>query len=141
MVEQSGLPAALDRLTGRFRKSFHGELHAALAPVRIPRLVSIAMYRIAAQALENAIQHAKCSRIEVHLKPAHKTTILEVRDEGAGFSVGEARQRAQGRGISLMAYYASQANLELSISSKGGKGTTVRAVFPAPRPAKRVQLK
>jgi two-component system NarL family sensor kinase len=141
MVEQTGLSSALDRLVGRYRKSFKGEVQAVLEHDHLPRPAAIAMYRIAAQAMDNAVRHGKCSRVGLRLKPAPHATVLEIWDRGAGFSVAGTRK---GRGLNLMNYYAEQAGIELTISSKMGKGTTVRAVFPASRPTKaprRVQLK
>ncbi|MCL4854235.1 MAG: hypothetical protein KJZ78_22980 [Bryobacteraceae bacterium] len=129
IVERAGLHSALDRLVGRSRTSFPGPIRLLLdSSVRIPPDVGTAFYRIAEQAIENAVQHSGATLIEVLLKPAKNAASLEIRDNGTGFSP-DARNRENGLGLALMHYYAEQKNLEFKIRSGTDEGTIVSVLY------------
>lgn len=132
IVERTGLNLALDRLTGRHRRTFRGTLRLFFDPsIRVVLPVATAMYKIAEQALENAVHHSRCSQIEVLFKPVKQTIALEVRDNGTGFNLEKVTADARGLGLHLMRYHAAQAGLRLSISSTPEKGTIIKAVYRA----------
>lgn len=128
VVEKAGLEFAMDRLIGRYRREFSGtiRLMVDLGGHLSPEVAS-AMYKIANQALANAVRHSQCAQVEVLVKPAQKGTVLEICDEGVGFDVAKVKENARGLGLLLMEYYASQANLSLTVTSTPGKGTLVKA--------------
>jgi signal transduction histidine kinase len=130
VVERAGLHAAMDRLVGRTRKLFAGNLRLmADSSLRFPPPVGSAVYKIASEALENALQHSGCSQIEVVLKSTPNGPAMEVRDNGKGFDSIDLDGQHRGLGLLVMEHYAEQAHLRLSIGSEKGKGTTVRVVF------------
>jgi PAS domain S-box-containing protein len=130
MVERAGLHAAMDRLVGRTRKRFTGNLRLmADSTLHVPPPVGSALYKIAAEALENALQHSGCSQIELIIKSTANGPTLEVRDNGKGFEAGDLGGPHRGLGLLVMDHYAAQNNLRLSVTSERGKGTTVRAIF------------
>jgi signal transduction histidine kinase len=134
IVERAGLQFALDRLIGRYRKSFAGTIRLLFdASARVPVEVATAMYKICEQALDNAVQHARCSHIEVLFKPGQKSATLEIRDNGIGFAVEQIKHETRGLGLHLMKYHASQAGLQLFIASMPEKGTIVRAIYRPPK--------
>ncbi len=144
VVERVGLQFALDRLVGRFRDRYEGSLRFLYdSSVRVPLDIANAWYKITEHALDNAVEHAKASRIEVHVRPTAKGTVLEVRDNGIGFKVGEVRAKCAGLGILLMEHYASQAGIPFEILSEPEQGTVVRCTngAGAERPAKTAQKK
>jgi two-component system NarL family sensor kinase len=127
IVERAGLQSALDRLVGRFRTSCPGSLRFLYdTQVRVPLPVGNAFYKIAELALDNSVQHAEASKIEVHVKSSPAGAALEVRDNGKGFSPAEANVHTPGLGLLLIEHYASQAPIDVSIKSKPGKGTLVK---------------
>src|SRR4051794_11041586 len=108
VVERAGLQSALDRLVGRFRGQFAGSVRYLYdSSVRVPLSVGNAWYKIAELALENAIQHSGATRIEVHVRRTQKNVMIEVRDNGKGFSLVEAKLNPQGLGLLLIEHYAS----------------------------------
>jgi two-component system NarL family sensor kinase len=132
IVERTGLQYALDRLIGRYRKSFSGTIRLLFDPsVHVPLKPATALYKIAEQALENSVQHARCSRIEVLVKPVQRSATLEIRDNGIGFPVDAAANETGGLGLHLMRYQAAQGGLQLSFVSAPEKGTIVKAVYRA----------
>ncbi len=126
IVERAGFNSALDRLAGRYRRTFSGTLRLLSdSSLRMPTEVGVAMYKIAAEAIQNAIRHAACSQIELLVKSTQNGPILEVRDNGRGFVPATGRRL----GRMLMEHYATQAGLCLEIESQPGRGTVVRAVL------------
>ena len=91
-----------------------------------PKLAS-ALYHIAQEAVENAVQHSGCSIIEIAVKSTRNGPSMEVRDNGRGFDPGDSLGGCRGLGLLSMEHYAAQAGLDLSIVSHRDTGTTVRA--------------
>jgi signal transduction histidine kinase len=130
VVERAGLKAALDRMVGRLRRNFPGTLRLmADSSLRIEPGLAEAFYRIAHEAVDNAIRHSGCTQVEVLLKSTRPGPALEVRDNGAGFDTGEAKDT--GLGLLIMQHCAAEAGLDLAVSSVRQRGTTVRATLRA----------
>jgi signal transduction histidine kinase len=121
LVEQ-GLAAALEQLASatsaripcRFVSSGLGGSDAA---------TSVHLYRIAQEAIANAVQHGRASRIEISLRSTRDALTLEVSDDGMGFS---SELPVNGMGLTVMKYRAEAMGAELAIGSSPGKGTVVR---------------
>lgn len=129
MVERAGLYAALDRLAGRLRRGFPGTLRLmADSSLHLEPPVAGALYKIAEEALANALRHADCSSLEVLLKTTSNGPVLEVRDNGKGFDAAEVPGRRRGLGLLIMQHCAAEAGIELEISSIRGRGTSIRAL-------------
>ena len=128
-VERAGLRAALDHLSGRFPAHFAGTLRVNVDPsLKLDPKLGRAMYQIAQEAVENAVQHSSCSTVEIAIKSTRTGTVLEVRDNGRGFDPEDLAAGRRGLGLLSMEHYAAQAGLELTIASARETGTTVRAV-------------
>lgn len=131
-VERAGLSVALRHLAGRARLSFFGALDADCPnSLDLPPAVSQALFRIAEQALDNAVRHSGAARIRVAVKKRRRGTTLEIRDNGRGFDPARARRRPAGLGLLLMEAYARDAGLALTITSAPGSDTIVRTEYPS----------
>jgi two-component system NarL family sensor kinase len=127
-VERAGLRSALDRLATRIRERFTGSIRLNVDPsLKIDPKLASALYQIAQEAVENAVQHSSCSMIEIAVKSTRNAPILEVRDNGRGFDPGDLAGGCRGLGLLSMEHYAAQAGLDLSITSNRNSGTNVRA--------------
>ena len=127
-VERAGLRSALDRLTGRIRGRFTGSVRVNVDPsLKIDPKIASAIFQIAQEAVENAVQHASCSAIEIAVKSTRAGIALEIRDNGKGFDTSDLLRGCRGLGLLSMEHYAAQAGLDLSIASNREAGTTVRA--------------
>jgi PAS domain S-box-containing protein len=127
-VERAGLRSALDRLVVRLRDRFTGALRLNVDPsLKLDKKIAVALYQIAQEAVENAVQHSSCSMIEIAVKSSRAGTFLEVRDNGRGFDPADLLGGGRGLGLLSMEHYAAQAGLELAIVSTRETGTTVRA--------------
>jgi signal transduction histidine kinase len=132
VVERAGFHRALDRLAGRFRSQFPGTLRILCDPnVRLPLEIANVWYKIAELALENSVQHAQAGRIEVTVRATKRSAVLEVSDDGRGFSPEDANVQTPGLGLLMIEHYAAQVPIDVSLRSQPGKGTTVRAAYPA----------
>lgn len=130
IVERTGLQFALDRLVGRYRKDFHGTIRLLFdSTVRLPVRAATAVYKIAEQAIENAVVHSGATRIEVLVRSAKQGVSLEVRDNGAGISPERKSLDTEGLGLHLMRYHSTQAGLRFSVASIAEKGTIVKAIY------------
>jgi signal transduction histidine kinase len=127
-VERAGLRSALDRLAARLRERFTGTLRLNVDPsVKLEKKIAVALYHIAQEAVENAVQHSCCSMIEIAVKSSRTGTFLEVRDNGKGFDPADLLGGGRGLGLLSMEHYAAEAGLDLAINSTRDLGTTVRA--------------
>jgi signal transduction histidine kinase len=127
-VERAGLRSALDRMVTRLRLRFVGTLRLNVDPsLKINPKLASAMFQIAQEAAENAVQHSSCSALEIAVKSSRNGTFLEVRDNGRGFDPHDLVGGGRGLGLLSMEHYAAQAGLDLSISSNRDTGTVIRA--------------
>ena len=94
--------------------------------------VATELYRIAQEAVTNALKHANASRIVIRLAGEPGSTILTVSDNGDGLRIDPTRQH--GVGFRIMRFRAQSIGGSLSIESKNGAGTVVTcAVRHRPR--------
>jgi signal transduction histidine kinase len=94
---------------------------------------AIASFRIVQQAVHNTLQHASASRITVSVRADANRLLLSVRDDGRGFDVAEAMQRAaSGRHLGLrgMRERVEALGGRLEIESAPGHGAEIRASVP-----------
>jgi signal transduction histidine kinase len=122
----SGLVSALRELT-RTMASEHG----VPCPFASPRPIAIDdpltanhLYRIAQEAIRNAVRHARPTQVAVQLTENDEGKLtLAVADDGCGLPSGTAH--ATGIGLHVMRYRASVIGAELAIRPRSGGGTEV----------------
>jgi PAS domain S-box-containing protein len=81
------------------------------------------LYRIAQEAVNNALKHGQAGKIVIALEANRDRTELHVSDNGKGFSQSSAI--GQGLGLHAMKYRADVIGAELRIESHQGKGTRI----------------
>ena len=134
-LDQLGLVAALDSLIARVARETGKRIDVDLArPKAEPaRPVSLALYRVAQEALTNAIRHAHAQRIDVRLRTDGATLSLEIDDDGVGFdTTGAIEGSGEGSGILGMAERMALAGGSFSLESRPGEGTRVIARVTVP---------
>jgi len=115
--------AERDRLVVNFRC---GQL-----PAGMPRDLALCVYRIAQEALRNAVKHAQADRVDPTLNADLEFLDLEIRDFGSGFDPAVGRHRA-GLGLASMEERVRLVGGEISISSNPGQGTGIQVRVPLP---------
>jgi signal transduction histidine kinase len=132
VLEEEGLVAALQaRLTAvEGRVGLQTRLKAE-GEDRLPSKIEEGLYRIAQEALNNALKHACAHNITVSLCcVSHgKDVVLEIIDDGEGFDC-EAVHDKGGLGLSTMKERAVELGGRLSIESWPGEGTHVLVEVP-----------
>lgn len=98
-------------------------------PKNLPKEVSLCLFRVLQEALQNGIKHSGSRRFEVHLSNGLDEIELRVSDSGVGFDAEEALKSA-GIGLTSMTERLKLVNGTLSITSKPQRGTTVFARVP-----------
>ncbi len=104
---------------------------SARFPTPIPRLddeTEIAVYRVAQEALGNALRHADARNIELVLRCDEARLLLEVRDDGRGFD--RTARRTDSLGLASMEERALALGGRLEIVSDLGGGTAIRLECP-----------
>jgi two-component system, NarL family, sensor kinase len=95
---------------------------------RIPARVETALYRIAQEALSNALRHSRADTVTVRLDAQPAWVILSILDTGVGF---ELCQRRDGRfGLIGMRERVRLLGGDLRVYSRPGEGTRVEAMVP-----------
>lgn len=92
-------------------------------------IVAGQLYRIAQEAVNNAIKHSQAKRLIVTLKNSSAVLELTVADNGRGI----AKSRFPGMGLQVMRHRASVIGAELAVETKPGRGTTIRCRLPLPK--------
>ena len=94
-----------------------------------------ALYRVAQEALHNALRHSGAHEVTMTLSRSPRRVILEVTDDGGGFAPGTAGTAGLpgGLGLASMKGRAEAAGGTLTIRSAPGAGTTVRLAVPLRR--------
>jgi two-component system CheB/CheR fusion protein len=87
------------------------------------------LYRIAQEAINNAVKHSGASHVEIRLSTADNGLELEIRDDGLGIKAKPGR--AGGMGLHIMDYRARTIGGNLEIRDTGA-GTTVSCRAPNP---------
>lgn len=101
---------------------------------RLPSDYEVACFRLAQEALQNAIKHAEATRIQVKLEIRDDSINLLVKDNGKGFDVNNRKDKTFG--LIGMRERVEMLEGELNIRSTVGKGTTVSFHIPLVKKAK-----
>jgi signal transduction histidine kinase len=94
------------------------------------------LYRVAQEAVSNAVKHGKAKRVTVDLEVGPPGLTLSVQDDGVGFDPAAVTARAgsagggQGMGLLVMRYRAGAIGGRLDVRSAVGGGTVVRCRVP-----------
>ncbi len=129
-LEANGLQAALYRLTRQteqlfgIRCSFEAQENIQVAD----NMVATHLYRIAQEALNNAVRHGRAQTITVTLAADDEALHLWVRDDGVG--IPEKLPETSGMGLRIMHYRARLLGGHLEVRRQKKGGTEVHAAVP-----------
>jgi len=85
------------------------------------------VYRIAQEAVSNAVRHGSPDHIAIRVFRRGSNTVLEVSDDGTGF---DAEEVVRGGGLAGMAERAAALGAQLQVHSRPAGGTRVELVIP-----------
>jgi signal transduction histidine kinase/HAMP domain-containing protein len=93
---------------------------------RLTPEVEVAAFRIVQEALNNVVRHSGASRVEIRLVSRDGDFVVEVADDGTGFSRTRSDDPLAGVGLDGMRERASLIGGTLEIETRPGDGTLVR---------------
>jgi PAS domain S-box-containing protein len=124
------LPAALEGLATRARELFRVSCRF-MPPGPLPPLdpgVVMQLYKIAQEAVTNAIKHGKARRVGISLATGRDKLLLSIQNNGVPFP--DLRSESTGMGLRIMNYRASLIGAVLEIKAMGSRGTSVTCSVP-----------
>jgi PAS domain S-box-containing protein len=126
----NGLPKALEELATRVPQDVRFNWPTS-KKLDLDPSVALHVYRIAEEAVGNAVRHAQAKRITIrlHTIPGHKIA-LTIADDGKGF---RKRRGPEGMGLQNMRYRARVIGGTLKIASAPKRGTVVTCILPIQR--------
>lgn len=134
-LDANGLPTALKRLAANAERLFSVEctfeqigtayLHNNTAATHL--------YRIAQEAVSNAVKHGRASHIAITLFVGEDRVRLRIQDDGVGFP--EVMGENQGMGVRIMHYRARIIGATLDIRSDPAGGTVITCTLRRSAPA------
>ena len=129
-MEAEGLMAAFQELAASITKLskikcvFESDLRVLVRDAS----TATHLYRLAQEAVSNAIRHGKARRIDISLANRNGVITLAVEDDGVGLP--ETWQNNQGLGTRIMAHRAAMIGASFSIEPNPTGGTLVRCSIP-----------
>jgi signal transduction histidine kinase len=136
VLEDLGLEPALRWLVARQVRQTGQSIQLDVDPLdeRLPPELELACFRIVQEALTNIVRHAQAEQVHIELRRRGDRVQLVVRDDGVGFNVQTALERAahgENLGLLGMRERVTLAGGRLDIVSAPGRGSEIRAQFPS----------
>jgi len=130
VIELAGLTGALRELAINAAEMFRIRCHYD-GPETVPVRDSVAalnLYRIAQEAIGNAVRHGKAQEICVLLQPGKDRVTMLIRDDGCG--IPQPQPQSPGMGLRTMRYRAAMIGATLEIRPGASGGTEVACTLP-----------
>ncbi len=129
-AESQGLMSALKRWAVEVEDVFSISCQFRCeSPVLIhDAIMSTHLYRIAQEAVNNAMRHGHASEVVITLSAGNRQGSLIIEDDGSGLR--ETSANHSGMGLQIMNYRARMIGGSLTVQRGKTRGTRVRCVFP-----------
>jgi two-component system, NarL family, sensor histidine kinase UhpB len=130
VLESEGLMAALSGLAESTEKLFGVQCRLVQdAPVLMHNhVVATHLYRIAQEAVTNAIKHGKAKSIEINFSATTDKIILMIKDNGTGFA--QPTGAGKGMGLRIMQYRAGMIGATVLLQQQQSGGAIVLCFLP-----------
>jgi signal transduction histidine kinase len=130
-LESGGLVAALHELAETVQEMFNiaCELECDEAVAIENASLATNLFRIAQEAINNAVKHGKAKRVVISLRAEGDLTLFSIADDGVGFPV--AASQSKGLGLRIMTYRAQRIGGTLEVRPHEHGGTVVSCSFRA----------
>lgn len=126
-----GLPSALEELAHATAERYHipCEFRGPTASPVLSKPTATHLYRIAREAINNAVKHGQARLIIIHLENQAKAVELRVQDNGVGL-LADGRLKSSGMGLHIMEYRARSIGGTLRLAPAPSGGTIVSCCVP-----------
>jgi len=129
-LEANGLSAALQQLATKAERMFNITCTFKGVGTSLVHNNTIAMhlYRIAQEAISNAVKHGKATNVTIFLTSNEKYVRIRIQDNGLGFQ--DDIGNSQGMGVRIMNYRATMIGGNLNIRRNHNGGTIITCTIP-----------
>lgn len=125
-LEREGLVGALQQRLDAVEKRAGVQARLLVEDeVELPQSAEGELYRVAVEALNNALKHARATAVTVRIRPRATGVELVIADNGCGFDPEMAGDRS-GVGLASMRERVARLGGALTLRSVPGEGTTIR---------------
>jgi signal transduction histidine kinase len=133
MLDDLGLVPALRSLLDQQGRRASVEVHfsAENIPEKLDPEIQTTCFRIAQEAITNAVRHAHATHIDLDLRCKNGKLRLLVRDNGIGLDVESAQAQTIGLGLIGIKERAALVGGRAKIISSPNKGTTIEVSVPS----------
>ncbi len=127
--EANSVTTALEHWASEVRELFHVDCRFECSDsLFVQEVVADHLYRLAQEAVTNAIRHGRAKNIVIRLAVVKGGGVLTIRDDGCGFDT--AHKSGPGAGLRIMNYRAKMINGSLTVQSSMNGGTGITCWFP-----------
>jgi signal transduction histidine kinase len=132
-LDHLGLGPALRSLCQEVsrEKSLRVNFGECRLPPRLPPQISLCIYRVAQEALQNVVRHARAKRAVIELMASSRELKLRIDDNGIGFN--PECNGTDGLGLTSMRERVASIGGTIRITSAPKQGTTIEASVPLPK--------
>lgn len=136
LLDDLGLAPALRSISKDFSERTGLHVHLNFADVRTVERLEMGhktvIYRLVQESLNNIAKHAQAKSVQINLHKANGQVVLEIRDDGKGFSLNKRSSRQAPKRLGLLGMQERVRLVEgtFTLESNPGKGTCVRAEIP-----------
>jgi two-component system, NarL family, sensor histidine kinase UhpB len=135
LLDDLGLEPALNWLLDRFVRptGLAVTLECSLKPERGSPAIELVAFRVIQESLTNVVRHAHACSARVLLRGSDSELLIEVRDDGEGFTATDTwfdRQVTTSVGVAGMRERVADLGGEFDIDTAPGSGTSVRVLLP-----------
>ncbi|MCB1209169.1 MAG: PAS domain S-box protein [Verrucomicrobiales bacterium] len=132
VLDSGGLMAALQQLAQTTARIYQIDCKfTSDAPVSIAdNQVAVQLYRIAQEAVANAVKHSRATKISIQLRRRDFQVEMRIKDNGTGIPDHSVPGRGTGMGLLTMSHRARTLNGRLSVEPGKKGGTVVTCIIP-----------
>ena len=131
-LERAGLAAALSDLVAPLTEyGLEVELDVP-SDLTLPPEIEALLFRASQEAIRNVVAHAGARRVRLHLVADDGVAVLQIADDGKGFSAERQTEARADRhlGLRLLSDLALDANGSFDVATSLGEGTRIRLQVP-----------
>lgn len=131
VLNELGLADALQNLCREVTKSsaIKIDCEANVHSLKNTDKINTYLYRIAQEALNNAVKHSKASHVSLNIYTSNKEVFLKIKDNGKGFNY-DSDKKFCGNGLNNMKERVHLLNGKIHIDTILGEGTTLNVIVP-----------
>jgi signal transduction histidine kinase len=131
-IVSRGLKSAIEFELEWLKRSdkFKIEFEHSIAPYNIDSAKETILFRLFQEIINNIIQHAKATEININLATTTESLRLKISDNGIGFNVDEILNRKAGMGLHNIIKRSAMIDGTASIISAPSEGATITINVP-----------